>query len=423
MRKLIIFTILTLIVVVARPQKRRAAGNNNAIPALQLAKQAIDDYDFERAEEIIEKEITALKKKKLTTTDAENLLHATRQGRIKLHATERIVIIDSIVCKKEEALKAIHIGKENGRIDTYASTYHTKDTNGATIYENEFANKRYLAVPDKDNPNTLKLAVSDKIANQWSEPVLLTGLNADETQNYPFLLSDGLTLYYAAKGTESIGKYDIFVSRADGEDGSFLAPENMGFPFNSISNDYLLAIDEYYQLGWFVTDRRQEEGNVCIYIFIPNETREIFDDSFSEQDLRKYAKINSIKDTWKFIDSKALAEARQRLENLKTDKNNGKVKRGDFTFPIDNDRTYFALSDFKSAEARNKMQEWLNLSKTNATDATMLSRLRDNYSAASSTQKEQLKQTILDLEKNVELQERKLNDLAKEIRNTEIANQ
>lgn len=88
--------------------------------------------------------------------------------------------------------------------------------------------------------------------------------------NYPFMMPDGTTFYFAATGEESIGGYDIFVTRFDSESGSFLKAENIGMPFNSTANDYMYAIDEFNDIGWFATDRSQPEGKVCIYIFIPS---------------------------------------------------------------------------------------------------------------------------------------------------------
>ena len=39
------------------------------------------------------------------------------------------------------------------------------------------------------------------------------------------------------------------------------------------ASEDMLAIDEFNQLGWFVSDRNQPEDKVCIYIFIPNDIR------------------------------------------------------------------------------------------------------------------------------------------------------
>jgi hypothetical protein len=426
MKKVIFLLAIAFLSSAASAQKRKKTVKAPAVPTMELARQAMSAYDFARAEDLLTKEIAALNKKKQSADQAERMLHAARQGRTKLHATERMVIIDSIVCAPNEALELIRISRENGRIDTYASTYHTNDTLGATIFENELANKRYLAVPKavNDSVTSLCLAVSDKIGNDWSEPTILTGLNDNDTkQNYPFLLSDGITLYYAAKGPESMGGYDIFVSRADGEDGSFLSPENIGFPYNSPANDYLLVIDEFNQLGWFISDRYQPDNQVCVYSFMPNATRELYGDEVSEEQLRSLARIASLKDTWAFTLPNNVQEARKRLADIRTvKKESSNNNEEQFQFVIDDNRTYASLDNFKSTAARDKMKRWLILQKNNETDATMLERMRDLYATSSDEQRKQLQVAIQRLEDSYYDQSLKLKQLAKEIRNDEISN-
>lgn len=415
---LLAIIILVCLPVSAIKRRRVQAPKTPVVPATELAQKALDIYDVESARSILEKELAALSKKKQPTQKIENLLEQTQQIALKLHATEHIVIIDSLVCKKEDALKAILLSKESGRIDTYASTYHTTDKNGATLYENELANKRYLAVP-KGRNGSLRLATTDKLGEKWSEPHLLSGLPANDlAQNFPFLLSDGVTLYYAATGPESLGGYDIFVTRTDGDEGQVLAPENIGFPFNSPANDYLLAIDELNQLGWFISDRRQPRGKVCVYTFIPNATREVYGSELSEKQLAARARITAIRDTW----NKDAKEAQQRLHALRTNKSTEQQhEQVDFQFFIDETRTYTRLTDFRSAKANQKMQQWLRLSKDTQTDAILLQRLRDNYATSDPVQRKKMAQTILQLEATHYPQMQKLQQLAIEIRNLEIS--
>ena len=66
-------------------------------------------------------------------------------------------------------------------------------------------------------------------------------MNAD----YPYVLTDGITIYYASDGPGSMGGYDIFVTRYNTNTDSYLMPENVGMPFNSPYNDYMYVIDEF----------------------------------------------------------------------------------------------------------------------------------------------------------------------------------
>ena len=49
-----------------------------------------------------------------------------------------------------------------------------------------------------------------RLLDGWSEPEPLMSLNEQGNVNYPFLMSDGITLYYASDGEGSLGGYDIF---------------------------------------------------------------------------------------------------------------------------------------------------------------------------------------------------------------------
>ena len=383
---------------------------------LEMARQAVELYQFDRADSLLRAEQQNLKKRRRSNADIDRLLEQIQHSRILLHATERVTIIDSLVCDRNQVLQTIKMSKDAGRLDTYARTFQVADSMGCTIFENELANKRYISVPAPDG--TLRLATSDRIGQDWSEPILLEGLNDDEAQNYPFLLSDGITLYYAATGDESIGGYDIFVTRTDGDDDTCLSPENIGFPFNSPYNDYLYAIDEMNELGFFVSDRYQPADKVCIYIFVPNATREVYGDDVTADQLSALARIASIADTQ--TDPDIVAQARQRLQDLREGRSATQTVAADFYFVINDQKTYTSISDFRSAAAKAKMQQWMTLNKSVETDRAMLTQLRDTYATAQPASRRQLGQTITRIETTIYTQMAQRDALAKEIRNLEI---
>lgn len=67
-----------------------------------------------------------------------------------------------------------------------------------------------------------------------------------------------------------------FVTRYNTNTDTYLVPENVGMPFNSPYNDYMYVIDEYNNLGWFASDRYQPEDKVCIYVFVPNDSKRTY---------------------------------------------------------------------------------------------------------------------------------------------------
>lgn len=121
--------------------------------------------------------------------------------------------------------------------------------------------------------NSASLPATRCKANGSKGSLLPGSINDSINANYPYVLTDGATIYYAADGENSIGGYDIFVTRYNTNTNTYLTPENVGMPFNSPYNDYMFAIDEFNNLGWFASDRYQPEGKVCIYVFIPNSSK------------------------------------------------------------------------------------------------------------------------------------------------------
>ena len=380
-------------------------------------QEAMAAYDFSLAEEILEHQIADLTKKKQPTIQEEAMLEAARKSQIKLHATEQVTFIDSMVLPKKQVLQQIKLSEECGSILNYADFFRS-GKNDCTVFRNELGNRIVYSEPNQKGH--LRLKEKSLIGGEWSMENQLKGLNEEEEDNlnFPFVLTDGITMYYAAECEESIGGYDIFMTRYDADSQQFLAPENVGMPFNSPANDYLLVIDEYQQLGWFVTDRNQPVDTVCLYTFIPTETRRIYNEQeLGAKKLAAMARISSIKDTWK--DMNAVNSAKKRLADARKGTKN-EAKNRDFTFVINDFRTYYTLSDFKDPLAQQKAKIWLETQKEYDAKAKELASLRAKYAAMNEVQRVQIAAQIRLTETAFERLAADKLALEKEIRRTEL---
>lgn len=390
---------------IAEPYLLKAAGRKVLEAYPYLTRIQMDQYRYDEAVVNCEKYIELLTDKKKDTQQADSLLAKARMASLMLKGTERLCVIDSIVVDKAEFLSAYQLGGESGSLTT---------DNGNVVYENELGQKRYLALPQDGR---LELFTSDKLLDQWSTPKAVNGLGKDGDNNYPYLLSDGTTLYFANNGSESLGGYDLFVTRLNTETNKFLKAENLGMPYNSPANDYMMAIDEYNNLGWFASDRYQPEGKVCIYVFVPNDSRETFDyDNDGPQVVAQRARLNSIRSTW--TDENIVRAARQRLTMIVNSQPKGTV-RHDFTFIIDDQTTYHALTDFRSQEAQKLFRQWQQMEKDYQRLSDQLDQLRTQYATASDSRKQAMGPQILDLEKRQEQMYLELESLEIKARNTE----
>jgi hypothetical protein len=323
--------------------------------------------------------------------------------------TQQIIIVDSVVVNKDQFLASIRLSSECGQLMNTGAFFRNQMQ--GTLYLNEMGNKVYFSQPDGHQQ---QLYTADKLGNEWSKPQPLEGLSEgiDET-SYPFMLTDGLTFYFAGKGEESIGGYDIFMTRYDSRSGSFLKPENIGMPFNSEANDYMYAIDEANRIGYFVSDRRQPEGKVCIYIFIPSDTRKTYDNSkYTEEQIRNFADIACIADTWGDGAERKAALDRIKSKYAAHDVPGQLVSTGDAASAV----------EFHSKEAKTLYQKLLK--EQNALDIvnSNLDLLRQKYHKANTNERSRMKSEILRLEEQALQLNASVKQLDKATRNAEINN-
>ena len=310
----------------------------------------------------------------------EQVVEEDPRIRQMLDATQQVVFVDSMVVAKDDFISHIPLSKECGRL---------VQKNGLGQYTNELGDQRLSTVFNAAD-SASHIVMSEFLANRWTEPKTAKGIG-DASANYPYVMPDGITLYYAQKGPNSIGGYDIFTTRYNADNGSFLRPENLGMPFSSEANDYLYVIDEPQQLGYFVTDRRQPAGKVCIYVFIPSTTRRVYTpEAYSDEQLRSLAAINRIADTWKG-NSEARSQALQRFKEAKALLN-------------------AESKDRQLSELDKMRQEATVMEKT-------LEASRKVYAEASDDRRSMMRQVILRSEQELETLQRQIKQREKEERN------
>ena len=335
--------------------------------------------------------------------------------------TQQIVFIDSIVTDKDRFLSQYRLSSETGTLTT-TGQFFGKSISGHAFL-NEMGNKVYFSRTDGSGFH--RLYTSDKLGSVWGEGTPLKGLSEGITDaDYPFMMNDGITFYFAAQGEESIGGYDIFFTRYDSRSGSFLKPENIGMPFNSEANDYMYAADEESGIGYFVSDRRQPEGKVCVYIFILPETRRSYDPSkYTEQQIRNFADIVRIADTWG--NGYERRAALDRLKAIGTTDAHPAAENTTATNTaiVINDRlTYTSVKDFRSPTAANNYRELLKARERQTTIEADLQKARERYARADEDGRRLLRDIILHNEEQALLLRDTIHTLEKQIRNEENNN-
>ncbi len=320
-----------------------------------------------------------------------------------LLSTAKVMFIDSLVVDKDSFLLYIPLPKDGG-------TLTRKD--GQAEYTNEFADTRLFTA--NDTVSGQHLYISHRYGKEWEAPRQLAELD-NETPDYPFLMADGVTLYFSAEGEGTVGGRDIFRTLYNADDLEFYEATNVGLPFNSPANDYLLAISDIDNLGWLVTDRNQEEGKVCIYTFEPPAQRVAFDEDTPTAELKRYAEIRQISDTQIFGDAEAALKRQSNLiDRLDEKEDNAKIE-----FVVNDLKIYTSLADFSSDANRKQYKDIQEAYKKLEMLGTLVSSMRESYSSASSSKRYEMGRKIAELEAETEELAEKTRQAEKELRNKE----
>lgn len=108
---------------------------------------------------------------------------------------------------------------------------------------------------------------------KWEKPRNIGGLiNTPYDEEGVFITADGMHLYFASQGHNSMGGFDIF--RADrSENGGWSAPQNLGFPINTPDDEVFYIMDKSSNYGYYSTIREGGMGSKDIYkvVFLGSE--------------------------------------------------------------------------------------------------------------------------------------------------------
>lgn len=156
-------------------------------------------------------------------------------------------------------------GFENNSWINTPSELCSELNNFSYTYFPENADQIVYSAPDKDGSwNIYSITkVNDTL---WSAPKLLNeNITTIGNEIFPYLSKDGKTLYFSSNGHFGSGGYDLYQSNWNEEINDWDTPQNMGFPYSTPANDYLLynTPDGLYTI--FASDRETQNDSLCLY--------------------------------------------------------------------------------------------------------------------------------------------------------------
>lgn len=382
-------------------------GKTGALWYLGISKQHL--YDFEGAIENLEQYRSKCSATSGWIERTDSIIAECELGLRAVNHVQDVVVIDSLMVPIQNFFSYYKLGAESGHMlnpaDCGGSVAALSDS-ATAVFENLAKDYRLMALSDPV-VGTCCLYSSSLFEGKW-EMERIESIGGEQCKiAYPFQRSDGETLYFACDTTPGLGGFDIYVTSFNTETDSYYSPSRLPMPFNSPFNDYMMAIDETNQVGWWATDRGAKPGFVCIYKFIFEEEADFLDGENVSR-----ARIDNIRDTWKEDNYDELLaqieKADQEVEETET-----------LVIPITEDKVYTSIDDFVNANARKAYEKYVSVKESLETTLLDLASLREDYRKAGASSRRQLRAQILNKEQIVLGYEEQLKSLAKEYRSLE----
>lgn len=126
--------------------------------------------------------------------------------------------------------------------EIFSTRINTKESSESSLSIHPNGHKIYFSSNREGGYGGKDLYFVQKLPNgEWSLPSNLGGMvNTEDDEDGPFISSDGLFLYFSSTGHENMGGFDLFRCRMQ-DNGLWSAPENMGYPINSVRDDIFIS--------------------------------------------------------------------------------------------------------------------------------------------------------------------------------------
>lgn len=365
-----------------------------------LSEMSLDAYDTDGAQDYVDSWRAALRKaKKSEPAELAELEGLIVRMSNQIDRVEDIPVIKKINMSRQDFDEAM-----------------SRINNSNTIKGLVFMNDEFPLFIDNSSREVFWTAPDDKGVNRLFTAGVLDDGTRDEVRELteyigdgdimaPFMMEDGETLYFAASRDDSLGGYDLYMTRRDGE-GGFYEPSNIGMPYNSPGDDLLFVFDENNNIGWWVTDRFTAPDSVSVMFFVPNKSR--INIPSDAENIKERAMVADIAATQpKGYDLKSALARMPKPE--KSGKNSSASQN--FALSLGDGRIITDASQFRNREAARTMSEVLRNRRILDDTIQRLEAMRKSYAEGNTS----LKGDIRALEAEVDRGQAELKNLTNRV--------
>ena len=229
------------------------------------------NYEFNEAIVNYEKFNSLASSKDKKELAVGRLIEMCRNGKTLLQIPNDVAVLGKQDIKRSDFFRSYDLKEIGGKIivkpDEFKSKYDQKVSeysimhlppNPTVLYYSSYGEGEEKG---KDIFRVRKLE-----GGEWSQPENLgPPVNTPYDEDFPFMHSDGKTLYFSSKGHNSMGGYDVFRSTYNEATGTWSTPVNMDFAISSADDDILFISSQDNQIAYFASARYSLDSYIGVY--------------------------------------------------------------------------------------------------------------------------------------------------------------
>lgn len=274
-----------------------ATRNVSADVYFYLGLAYLDNYEFEEAEANFKWFEKLATKKQAKNLGVSNYKAIVQNALFLIKYFKSLSIISKTNVTQRDFYKAYDLNKLEGKFVDRFEYYNQKKDSSAfpnvLFVPANLENKEvlYFSARNKKRGDYDIYRITRLSDTSWSRAEHLGDkINTPFDENFPFIHSDGSTLYFASKGHYSMGGYDLYKSTWSWKKNEWSEPENLDFPINSPFDDILFVPSPNLETACFASNRERKESEFVV-CKIKLESAPYLEYTSNDQ-IREFAQLN-----------------------------------------------------------------------------------------------------------------------------------
>ena len=229
------------------------------------------NYQFKDAVKAYETFVIKADPKVVEKLNAQREIETCIYGSNLLANIKDLVVLNKVEADRENFFRYMDLDGIGGKILTVPAELQSKLDQKAgapgVIHYPGNSTTIYFSSYGKDGTTGKDIYKAQILPDgKFSEPQKVRGdVNTKYDEDFCFLHSDGKTLYFASKGHNSMGGYDIFKSVMDPKSGNFGPAINLDFAINTPDDDIFYIADSLNQKAYFASGRSSDQKHLHVY--------------------------------------------------------------------------------------------------------------------------------------------------------------